>query len=48
MQAGELREAFSTFWAERDHQVRSSASLIPHEPTLLFTVAGMVPFMPYF
>lgn len=48
MQAGELREAFSTFWTERDHQVRSSASLIPHEPSLLFTVAGMVPFMPYF
>ena len=48
MQAGELREAFSAFWTERDHQVRSSASLIPHEPSLLFTVAGMVPFMPYF
>ena len=48
MQAGELREAFSAFWTERDHQVRRSASLIPHEPSLLFTVAGMVPFMPYF
>ena len=48
MQADELREAFSNFWAERGHQVRNSASLIPHEPSLLFTVAGMVPFMPYF
>ena len=48
MQADELREAFSTFWSERGHQVRNSASLIPHEPSLLFTVAGMVPFMPYF
>jgi alanyl-tRNA synthetase len=48
MHAAELRDAFSTFWAERDHQVRASASLIPHEPSLLFTVAGMVPFMPYF
>jgi len=48
MQAGELREAFSKFWNERGHEVRGSASLIPHEPSLLFTVAGMVPFMPYF
>ncbi len=48
MQAAQLRDAFSTFWAERGHQVRASASLIPHEPSLLFTVAGMVPFMPYF
>lgn len=48
MRAGELRDAFSSFWAERGHEVRASASLIPHEPSLLFTVAGMVPFMPYF
>ncbi|WP_419841664.1 alanine--tRNA ligase [Candidatus Poriferisodalis sp.] len=48
MLAGELREAFRSFWAERGHEVRDSASLIPHEPSLLFTVAGMVPFMPYF
>ncbi len=48
MQAQELRDAFSNFWAERGHEVRPSASLIPHEPSLLFTVAGMVPFMPYF
>ncbi|WP_423921183.1 alanine--tRNA ligase [Candidatus Poriferisodalis sp.] len=48
MRADELREAFSSFWAERGHEVRPSASLIPHEPSLLFTVAGMVPFMPYF
>ncbi|WP_419839619.1 alanine--tRNA ligase [Candidatus Poriferisodalis sp.] len=48
MRAEELREAFSSFWSERGHEVRASASLIPHEPSLLFTVAGMVPFMPYF
>ena len=48
MRAGELRDAFSSFWTERGHEIRASASLIPHEPSLLFTVAGMVPFMPYF
>jgi len=48
MNADELRTAFTDFWVAKGHQARASASLIPHEDTLLFTVAGMVPFMPYF
>jgi alanyl-tRNA synthetase len=46
--ADQLRSAFTGFFAERGHQVVPSASLIPHDPTVLFTVAGMVPFKPYF
>ena len=46
--ADALRQSFIDFFAARDHAVVPSASLIPHDPTVMFTVAGMVPFKPYF
>ena len=46
--ADELRRAWDDFWSERGHTVVPSASTIPVDKTLLFTVAGMVPFKTYF
>ncbi len=46
--ADQLRQSFIDFFAAKDHAVVPSASLIPHDPTVMFTVAGMVPFKPYF
>ena len=48
MDANTLRRTWTEFFVARGHTAVPSASLIPHDPTVLFTVAGMVPFKPYF
>ena len=43
--SAEIRQAFLDFFAERDHEVVASSSLVPgNDATLLFTNAGMVQF----
>jgi alanyl-tRNA synthetase len=44
----ELRNAFLDFFRRHDHTVVPSSPLVPKDPTLLFTTAGMVQFKPYY
>lgn len=48
MESNQLRKAFTNYFVERGHISVPSAALIPHDNTVLFTVAGMVPFKPFF
>lgn len=44
----EIRSQFIDFWASKGCHHYKSFSLIPHDPSLLFTIAGMVPFKKYY
>lgn len=46
--AKELREMFIKFWEEKGSKHLPSFSLVPEDPSLLFTIAGMVPLKPYY
>jgi len=48
MEAKDVRRKFTDFFTERGHEAVPSASIIPHDATLLFTNSGMVPFKPFF
>ncbi|MGA2528253.1 MAG: alanine--tRNA ligase [Acidimicrobiales bacterium] len=48
MNADELRNTFTQFFVERGHLALPAASLVPNDPSMLFTIAGMVQFKPYF
>ncbi|MCC5617667.1 alanine--tRNA ligase [Nostoc sp. CHAB 5836] len=48
LSGNEIRNIFLNFFAQRDHQILPSASLVPEDPTVLLTIAGMLPFKPIF
>ncbi|WP_175955623.1 alanine--tRNA ligase [Schaalia sp. Marseille-Q2122] len=47
MRTSEIRTRWLDYFASKDHEIRPSVPLISPDPSILFTIAGMVPFIPY-
>ncbi|WP_127475104.1 alanine--tRNA ligase [Microbacterium sulfonylureivorans] len=47
MKTAEIAQRYLDYFEKNDHVIVPSASLVTDDPALLFTVAGMVPFIPY-
>ncbi|MEO1521563.1 MAG: alanine--tRNA ligase [Cyanobacteria bacterium J06633_2] len=48
MSGADIRNTFLKFYEARQHKILPSASLVPEDPTVLLTIAGMLPFKPIF
>ena len=48
MQSDEIRLRFLKFFENRGHKIIPSSSLVPNDPSVLFTTAGMQQFKPYY
>ena len=47
MRTSEIRTRWIDYFAANGHEIRPSVPLISPDPSILFTIAGMVPFIPY-
>lgn len=48
LSGADIRSKFLAFYQEKGHKILPSASLVPADPTVLLTIAGMLPFKPIF
>ncbi len=48
LSGADIRRKFLEFYKAKGHKVLNSASLVPEDPTVLLTIAGMLPFKPIF
>lgn len=47
MNTADIAQRYLAFYEKNDHTIVPSASLVSDDPTVMFTIAGMVPFVPY-
>ncbi|WES65450.1 alanine--tRNA ligase [Microbacter sp. GSS18] len=47
MKTAEIAQRYLDYFEKNDHTIVPSASLVSPDPSILFTIAGMVPFIPY-
>ncbi|MGD1920991.1 MAG: alanine--tRNA ligase [Pleurocapsa sp.] len=48
LSGSDIRDKFLKFYESRQHKILPSASLIPEDPTVMLTIAGMLPFKAIF
>ncbi|MGO1402132.1 MAG: alanine--tRNA ligase [Flaviflexus sp.] len=47
MRTAEIRTRWLDYFRKHDHHIADSVPLVSPDPSILFTIAGMVPFIPY-
>ncbi|AZN29254.1 alanine--tRNA ligase [Flaviflexus salsibiostraticola] len=47
MRTSEIRTRWLDYFRRHDHHIADSVSLVSPDPSILFTIAGVVPFIPY-